>query len=685
MVEHVRKWFLILAEAAERGFLSEAGAKSWIARLGALPPEQATAERLVEEGALTAAQLQDLRAVLATMETPEGEQGAPAGLVEAAAPEAQEFPRIPGYEMIGVLGKGGMGVVYTAWQKSPRRLVALKVMQQARLATEAQRRRFRREAQAAANLSHPGIVTIYEFGEVDGQPYFSMEFVGGVRLDTFVEQRDISLSESLLLVACVCEAVGYAHQCGVIHRDLKPANILVDVDGRPRVLDFGLAKISRTHERGELRTLTLDAQGRAEQPRVAVEHGAGQAGGADLSTKVYTLEGQVLGTLPYMAPEQTLGRPGEIDVRADVYALGVVLYELLTGRLPHEPGLYPGLGLIRRIRRQRPPRPGTLNRLIGDDLETIMLKALEKEKERRYENAVALGQDIRRYLAGKPIKARPATAGYRLRKLAYRYRSALLRTAAALIAVLAVVLFSFVRIRSERNSAAHIAYYARISLAERKIEERSFELARELLDGCPPQLRRWEWRWLGRLCQRDSAALARDVLFLTCLAFSPDGRHIASGSNDGTVKVWDIESRRAILTLPGHSGAVASVAFSPEGKHIASASNDGTVKLWDTDGGREVLSLAAQSEGIVSVAFSPDGRHVASSSSGGTVKLWGVEDGREILSHAGTVSHSDALAKAQAQYEAYRQKHLDEPSPVEKHFIEAVEEIETLESDPSRL
>ena len=399
-----KEWYLVLRLAAERGLLSEARAKNWIARLGALPPGETTAEWLVEQGILTKDQLVGLQADLAAVEGPEEQAQEPAAPIQLVLSHAQGVPEIPGYEIVGVLGRGGVGIVYTAWQKSPRRLVALKVLRGGESATEAQRRRFKREVEAAARLSHPGIVSIYEFGQVGHQPYYSMEFVGGVPLDMFVADRNLSLRDMLLLMHSICDAAGYAHSQGVIHRDLKPANILVDVEGRPKILDFGVARILQAPGRDSLRTLTLD--------------------------------GQVLGTLPYMAPEQTMGLRGEIDERTDVYALGVILYELLTGLLPHEPRRDHAAELIRRIREEPPERPTRLNRAIDDELETIILKALEKRKERRYPKAAALAEDIRRYLVGEPIEAKHASTLYRIRKFAYRYRGALRTGVAVLVGLL---------------------------------------------------------------------------------------------------------------------------------------------------------------------------------------------------------------------------------------------------------
>jgi len=321
-----------------------------------------------------------------------------------AAPAADA---IGGYRLIREIGRGGMGVVYEAEQQQPRRAVALKFVGGTALADEHSHKLFKREVQSLARLRHPGIAAIYDVGQTEnGRQFFTMELVRGVRFNEYVRLKNLSLSDQLDLFCRLCDAVHYAHQRGVIHRDLKPSNVIVDADGTPKVLDFGLARIGDVD--GAVSTASLEI-------------------------------GKIMGTLPYMSPEQARVRPGqgadEVDVRSDVYSLGVMLYELLTGQLPYDVGNAMPHEALRVICEESPRRPSTINRLLRGDLETVVLKALDKELSRRYDSAAALAGDIRRYLATKPIQARPPSTLYLLRKWIVRHRA----EAVALVVVLAIV------------------------------------------------------------------------------------------------------------------------------------------------------------------------------------------------------------------------------------------------------
>ena len=307
--------------------------------------------------------------------------------------------KIGRYRALRLVGEGGMGVVYEAEQDHPRRVVALKVINPG-LANAELLRRFERESQILARLQNSGIAQIYEAGVADAgfgpQPYFAMEFIHGVPLCEYANSRQLGARERLELMAKVCDAVEHAHQRGIIHRDLKPANILVDESGQPKILDFGVA-----------RTIDSDTQ-------------------ATRQTDV----GQLVGTLAYMSPEQVVADPLDLDTRSDVYALGVILYELLGNRLPYQ--LSQRLHeAVRAIREQDPTRLSSISRAYRGDIETIVAKALEKDKARRYSSAAALAGDIRRYLADQPITARPASASYQLRKFARRHKAPV--TAAAVV------------------------------------------------------------------------------------------------------------------------------------------------------------------------------------------------------------------------------------------------------------
>jgi tetratricopeptide (TPR) repeat protein len=318
------------------------------------------------------------------------------------------------------LGEGGMGVVYTAEQASPRRLVALKVIRPI-LGHAALLHRFIKEAEILGRLEHPGIARIYEAGTADAgagpQPFFAMELIKGPLLLDFVEQKKLSLNQRIELLTQVCDAVQYAHEHGVIHRDLKPSNIMVDPTGQPKILDFGVA-----------RAIDSDVQGATMQ----------------------TDTGQIVGTIQYMSPEQAAGDTRAIDQRSDVYALGIIAYELFSGQVPYDltgKGLYDAVRIVRDL---EPPRLGKLDRKLRGDLETIVGKAMEKDKAKRYASASALADDLRRVLAHKPITARPPSVPYRLSKFLRRNRVAVGAAAALILIALAVSIGVMASARAKR-------------------------------------------------------------------------------------------------------------------------------------------------------------------------------------------------------------------------------------------
>jgi tetratricopeptide (TPR) repeat protein len=382
------------------------------------------------------------------LETPALEVAAQALAMSAAAAgetvitTSRSLPAAIGrYRIVRLLGEGGMGTVYEAEQEQPRRFVALKVIRPG-LATPERLRRFTHEAQALGRLQHPGIAQIYEASTADTglgpQPYFAMELIRGWPLHQYAAANQLNTQQRLVLMVKICEAVHHAHQRGVIHRDLKPGNIVVDESGQPKILDFGVSRVTES-----------DAQATRQ---------------TDL--------GQIVGTLAYMSPEQVLADPLEVDTRSDVYSLGVILYELLSGRLPYDVNRRQLHEAAQTIREEDPTSLSSLSRHYRGDVETIVGKALEKDKGRRYASAEDLAADIQRYLSDEPITARPPSASYQLQKFARRHRAFVAGVTAVFVALVAGVAASTSQaIRANRAGQAALMERDRAAAARQTATE----------------------------------------------------------------------------------------------------------------------------------------------------------------------------------------------------------------------
>jgi WD40 repeat protein/tRNA A-37 threonylcarbamoyl transferase component Bud32 len=541
-------------------------------------------------------------------ETPHPQPGKNAEL--SLLPEGG-VPSLGDYELREKLGQGGMGTVYKARQKKLNRLVALKLVR-ADLLSTADSQRFRNEAEIVAHLDHPHIVPIHEVGECDGRLYFSMKLIEGgslaeaVRKDKESGIGKVACRRAARLVATVARAVHHAHQRGILHRDLKPSNILLDAEGRPHVTDFGLAK------------------------RVEVD-------------RSLTESGVLVGTPSYMAPEQASGKKGTITTATDVYGLGAVLYALLTGRPPFRGETV--LDTLTELKVREPERPSAINRGLDHELETICLKCLEKEPQRRYGSAEALAEDLERYLKDEPIRARRPSLRQQAVKWGRRHKTVVRAALVVLVlAMVALAVSSGLIWRANRELRQNL-YYQRIALAEREWSENNLSRVEELLDACPAELRGWEWHYLKRLRLQNIPPL-RQAAAVLCGMFSPDGQWIATGSLDGKVTIWNATTGQPLRAFPAHERYIRCVAFSPEGRLLATASWDGTAKIWDFDPQRApheislLLRLPRQTERVHSVAFSPDSQHLASAEEDKTVRVWDVATGHELLNlrgHAGLV------------------------------------------------
>ncbi|MBX3444784.1 MAG: protein kinase [Planctomyces sp.] len=458
------------------------------------------------------------------------------------------------YELLEEIGRGGMGVIYRARQRSLNRIVAIKTILANRLAGPEDIARFRAEAQHAAQLQHPGIVQIFEIGGSQHQEYIALEYVDGTSLNTFASSDHVLPAETAAeIVQRVAESVAYAHACGVIHRDLKPANILlarapagngvcVDTEAGPvryatKVADFGLAK--RTE-----------------------------------SDTGMTVTGQILGTPSYMPPEQADGRSDLVNESADIYSLGGVLYALLTGRPPFRAAS--AMETLKQVLEQLPLSPRQLNPQIPRNLETICLKCLNKSPADRYLSAADLAADLRRFLNGEPIAARPAGVVERLVRWVRRRP-----TQASLIAASVLALMSLVaaavgaydsRIISEaRDLAQEYLYYSRVSLADRHWHSNNAGTASDLLDRCPPEKRNWEWRYLDRLLHQELLHVEAepDTSPLSHAHVTADGRRIICSG--GGCDVWILDARTGEPLRYWHhgfKGGTCAIAASADGRGL---------------------------------------------------------------------------------------------------------------------
>lgn len=371
-----------------------------------------------------------------------------------AMPSAGDSPtRVGRYEILSVLGHGGMGVVYEARQDNPQRIVAVKVIRPG-LATHRIMQRFEHEAQALGRLQHPGIAHIYEAGVADveskselrsRQPFIAMELIRGQSLVAHAREKNLSTTARLTLLASVCDAVEHAHAQGVIHRDLKPSNILVDASGQPKILDFGVARLTNS-----------DVQ----------------------VTTMHTNVGQLVGTLPYMSPEQVTTTSQSLDRRSDVYALGVILYEMLAGKLPHDLQARSIPEAVQVIQNSEPSRLSSFNTVFRGDVETIVSKALEKDPTRRYQSAGELAADLRRHLTDQPITARPPSTFYQFQKFARRNKPAVIGATAVLVVLIAGVITTSVGMIRAQNAQA----LAQSRLEDSELAKRETEAVNNFLN-----------------------------------------------------------------------------------------------------------------------------------------------------------------------------------------------------------
>ncbi len=532
----------------------------------------------------------------------EADQAAPAA--SKLTPPPFPLPEtVGGYRIMERIGAGGMGTVYLAEQDHPRRHVALKMIRPG-VMSRSLLRRFQQEADLLGRLQHPGIAQIYEAGAIDTQagrqPYFAMEYVDGVELRRYAEQHDLGTRERLELVARVCDAVYHAHQKGIIHRDLKPDNILV-VD-EPTLSSVG--------QRGRFAMLG--------QPKV-LDFGVARATDSDIQmTTLQTNVGQLIGTVPYMSPEQVAGDTRQLDARSDIYALGVILYELLGGRLPFDLRHKSIPEAARVIREDEPTHLGSIRPVFRGDIETIVGKALEKDPGRRYQSAAELAVDIHRYLANEPITARPPSTFYQLRKFAKRNKGLVAGLALTFVVLVAGIISSLtLATRALRGETAARREAYRFSLAAAEGVSGTDPLkALAHLRSAPPEYRGWEWRHLVARLESHCAAYAggRQNELAATIARRADGTLVAALERGGTIELVDLESGdvRAVFSAPG---GLTVPNLSPDGSRLAAIiPTEEKLVVWDVETKDRLLELSATPTDVRQTRLSPDGLLIATMS-----------------------------------------------------------------------
>jgi len=622
-------------------------AKRIFAKALAMPPDRRTGwieSECDDEG---------LRLELMELLDAHGDAGPERGADSPAVPPV-EGPgvQIDRYKLLQQIGEGGFGIVYMAAQTEPvERRVALKIIKPGMDSGQVLAR-FEAERQALAMMDHPNIAKVLDAGTTDsGRPYFVMELVKGISITEYCEQHKLGPKQRLELFIRVCHGVQHAHQKGIIHRDLKPSNVLIaeyDHTVVPKIIDFGVAK--------------------AMNQRLTAK-------------TVFTEFGQLVGTFQYMSPEQAKLNQLDIDTRSDVYSLGVLLYELLTGTTPINRDQLRSEAfdeLLRLIREEEPAKPSTcvstmatakawgpgstnggpkkLSRLLRGDLDWIVMRALDKERNRRYESAGSFADDIERHLQGEVVKAGPPTVIYKLRKFVHRHRGSVLASCALILMLilgLAGTSLGLLQAKvaeadavaareAERHMTFRMSVDRGLSLCEQGSVGHGMLWLARALEKSPPGVTAMQNVIRANLNAWRTELNSIEMIYphdgtVICVAFDPTGRVLATGSGDDTAQLWNVQTGERIRGPMKHGGDVHDIVFSGDGSRLLTAAMDSTAFLWNVHTGEQIRDLGGDdrlrplSGGALAGAFRhPDDMQIVTGYGDGTITIWDAASGKAI-------------------------------------------------------